>query len=60
MSPHNLRIQIRAMAVLAQVEGMKAQNELRLVQGEYPEYSFSDFDTYVDMLNTLSLEVIDD
>ena len=45
MSPTNLQLQIEAMAVVTRVEGMKAQNAMRAIRGEYPEYEFDDFDT---------------
>lgn len=57
MNAQNLIVLIQMNAIMVRVESMKAQNQLRKAQGEYPEYHLADFDTYADQLDSLSCEV---
>ena len=53
MNATNLQLQIEAMAVVARVEGMKAQNAKNAALGEYPEYDFAAFEVYAFQLDNI-------
>lgn len=44
MNATQTKLLIDAMAVSARVEGMKAQNQINIAKGEYPEFLYHDFD----------------
>lgn len=57
MSPHNLQIQLQAMAVMVRVEGMKAENSSKVAIGQNPVYDESDFERSACDIDELMQEV---
>jgi hypothetical protein len=53
MTPHNLQIYIQALACVARVEGMKADNAARVASEDGPRWVYSDFDDMADQLDGL-------
>jgi hypothetical protein len=41
-------------AILATIEGMKAENDSRMMLGQTPRYGENDFNTYANQLQTLA------
>ena len=56
MDNYQVPIYIRALAELAEMEAMKADNALRMFRGESPVYTEEDFMTVANNLHTLARE----
>ncbi|GIK44731.1 MAG: hypothetical protein LC131_03185 [Anaerolineae bacterium] len=59
LQSHKMAIMIRAMAVNAQVEAMKAENQARQHRGQIPAYTESKFFACSRELETLAREMIE-
>ena len=57
INPRNLQIQIKAMALMVEVEGMKAANVADVQAGGAGEYNQHAFYEFTDKLNTLAQRV---
>lgn len=57
MNSQQYSIYIKALAVYAQIEGMKAENELRRFHNQSPAYTEDAFSVCVSTLNNLSIEL---
>lgn len=57
LQSHKLAILIRAMAINAQVEAMKAENQARQHRGQSPAYTENEFFAYSRELETLAREM---
>lgn len=57
MNSTNLQIQISAMAIMVQVEGMKADNAICAMRGEYPNHDESSFEMMASDLHRLMQDV---
>lgn len=57
MSPINLQIQIQAMAIMVRVDGMKADNTIRKMNGSDLRYHEIEFQGMADQLDGLLSQV---
>lgn len=59
LQSHKMAIMIRAMAVNARVEAMKAENQARQHRGQSPAYTENEFFACSRELETLAREMIE-